>query len=77
MNLFATWPNATVIEVMPRWTDIPIYNRLVERPVYVISERLENPYPCTGGSCAPLPPHYGACTRVRVWRDALPYAARH
>jgi len=65
VNLFATWPNASVIEVMPHRTDIPIYNRLVSRPVWVISERLRTPFKCTHGVCEVLPAHYGACTRVR------------
>lgn len=65
VNLFATWPNASVIEVMPHRTDIPIYNRLVRRPVWVISERIRTPFKCTHGVCEALPAHYGACTRVR------------
>lgn len=28
MNLFITHDNATVVELMPRGVDIPIYNRL-------------------------------------------------
>ena len=67
VNLFATWPNGSVVEVMPHLTDIPIYNRLVRRPVWVISERLANPFKCMHGFCEPLPAHYGACTRVRAW----------
>jgi hypothetical protein len=65
VNLFATWPNGSVVEVMPHLTDIPIYNRLVRRPVWVISERLAHPFKCMHGDCQPLPAHYGACTRVR------------
>lgn len=77
VNLFATWPNASVIEVMPHLTDIPIYNRLVRRPVWVISERLTQPFKCVHGTCQALPAHYGACTRVRLcvlWR-VLPSGA--
>jgi len=72
VNLFAVRANTTVVEVMPRWTDIPIYNRLVDHTVYVISEKLDRAYACNAGECEPLPAHYGACTRVR----AAPLRAR-
>ncbi len=69
VNLFAVWPNATVVEVMPRYTDIPIYNKLVSGTVWVVSEALEGAaFPCRGGACAPLPPRYGACTRNTLCR---------
>lgn len=32
VNLFVTHDNSTVVELMPRGVDIPIYNRLVRRP---------------------------------------------
>ena len=65
VNLFAVRGNATVVEVMPRWTDIPIYNRLVSNTVHMVSERLDRSFACNQGECEALPPHYGACTRVR------------
>ena len=65
INLFAVAHNTTVVEVMPRWTDIPIYNRLVPSTVFVVSEQLERAFRCTDGACEPLPASYGACTRVR------------
>lgn len=68
VNLFGVWPQATVVEVMPRWTDIPIYNQLVNGTVWVISEALGGAFPCRGGACAPLPWHYGACTRNTLCR---------
>jgi hypothetical protein len=68
VNLFAVWPNATVVEVMPRWTDIPIYNKLVSSTVWVISEALPAAFPCRGGTCAPLPRIYGMCTRNTLCR---------
>jgi hypothetical protein len=69
VNLFAAWPNATVVEVMPRYTDIPIYNALVNGTLWMISEALEGAaFPCRGGSCAPLPRSYGACTRSTLCR---------
>lgn len=68
VNLFATRGNATVVEVMPDWTDIPVYNRLAARTVWVLSRRLASPYPCVAGACAPLPAAHGACTRWSLCR---------
>ena len=69
VNLFATWPNATVVEVMPRYTDIPIYNALVNGTVWMVSEALQGAaFPCREGSCAPLPRAYGRCTRNTLCR---------
>jgi hypothetical protein len=68
VNLFGVWPNATVIEVMPRWTDIPIYNTLVDGTLWMVSEALRVPFPCRAGVCAPLPASYGKCTRNTLCR---------
>jgi len=69
VNLFAVAPTTTVVEVMPRWTDIPIYNRLVGgQPVWVVSEALSVPFPCREGVCQPLPAAYGTCTRYTLCR---------
>ena len=68
VNLFSVASNATVVEVMPRYTDIPIYNQLVDSTVWVISEALPVPFPCREGVCAPLPAAYGACTRSTLCR---------
>jgi len=75
VNLFAAWPNATVVEVMPRYTDIPIYNALVNGTVWMVSEALEGAFPCRRGRCAPLPLSYGRCTRstfCRKWARNRP-----
>ena len=76
VNLFATWRNATVVEVMPRYTDIPIYNALVNGTLWMISEALHGAaFPCRGGACAPLPRAYRRCTRstfCRKWARNRP-----
>lgn len=70
VNLWATHPNATVIEVMPHNTDIPIYNRLVATTVWMVSEQVEEALPCIDGACAHFPPSFGDCTRRTLCRKA-------